>query len=174
LYHSFIKSAYRGAIITEISKLNQFNLQPYGSGNDATTAPIIATGEMWGNHCEYIYSNRHWARTVPQARMQGTNYPNVLSGLNCYFNAIENFNPILQADIWRWIPQGLPYDLVDANVESGLVNDLVNGYTNRLCFNALLANTQSIQVFGNTLLQQNANLQSNQVRQLFTSYNYGF
>jgi hypothetical protein len=121
-----------------------------------------------------MYSKRHWVPTVPQARMQGNNFFNVLGEANNYLRAIENFNPNLAADIWRWIPQGLPYDLVDANVESGLVNDLVNGYTNRLCFNALLANTQSIQVFGNTLLQQNANLQSNQVRQLFTSYNYGF
>ena len=50
---------------------------------------------MWGNHCEFIYSNRHWARTVPQARIQGVDFINAIGGLNCYLNAIENFNPKL-------------------------------------------------------------------------------
>jgi hypothetical protein len=39
-------TSYRNAIITELTKLNQADLQPYGTGNDASTAPIIATGEM--------------------------------------------------------------------------------------------------------------------------------
>ena len=168
--------AYRGAIITELSKLNQLNLQPYGSGNDATTAPIIATGEMWGNHCEFIYSNRHWARTVPQARIQGVDFINAIGGLNCYLNAIENFNPNAAADIWRWIPQGLPYDLGDdANDNINTVNrpiDNVFGYTNLQSFNALGSDILSIAAFRNRFILLNGNAQLTQVNQLFTQYGY--
>ncbi len=49
---------YRNAIANELTKLNQSNFHPYGTGNDQNNAPIIATGEMWGNHCEYIFANR--------------------------------------------------------------------------------------------------------------------
>jgi hypothetical protein len=51
-----------------------------------------------------MYSKRHWVPTVPQARMQGNNFFNVLGEANNYLRAIENFNPNLAADIWRWIP----------------------------------------------------------------------
>ena len=84
------------------------------------------------------------------------------------------FNPNAAADIWRWIPQGLPYDLVDASGEATPIVDNVNSYTNRLCYDALQSDVRSIQVFGNRILQQNINLQQMEVRQLFTNYRYAF
>ncbi|MEO7445028.1 MAG: hypothetical protein ABIT96_01940 [Ferruginibacter sp.] len=86
---------YRGAIINELTKLNQPELHPYGSGNDPATAPKLATGEMWGNHCEYIYTNRRYgnggtASLDFTAPMQNTNYNNdAATGLNAYLNALE-------------------------------------------------------------------------------------
>jgi hypothetical protein len=47
---------YVNAISTELTKLNQTEYWPYGTGNDFTTAPILATGEMWGNHVKKIYT----------------------------------------------------------------------------------------------------------------------
>ena len=131
---------------------------------------------MWGNHCEFIYSNRHWARTVPQARIQGVDFINAIGGLNCYLNAIENFNPNAAADIWRWIPQGLPYDLGDdANDNINTVNrpiDNVFGYTNLQSFNALGSDILSIAAFRNRFILLNGNAQLTQVNQLFTQYGY--
>ena len=99
---------------------------------------------------------------------------------NCYQYAIENFNPNAAADIWRLIPQGLPYDLVDDRNDNsflgglGLPIDFVNGVTNIQCFNALQTDVQSIPTFGNRLLQQIITTQQVQIRQLFTQYNYAF
>jgi hypothetical protein len=168
--------AYRGAIVVELSKTDQSNFHPYGTGNDANTAPIIATGEMWGNHCEYIYSNRHWGTTVPQARMQGNTFTNItIPGLNAYQAAIERFNPNDANDIWRWIPQGLPYDLGDNrndNVNIPTLNDNVLGYTNLQRFSALQVDIRSIPLYRQRLLQQNGNAQLANVNTLFLGYGY--
>lgn len=132
---------------------------------------------MWGNHCEYIYANQRYgnggtAASVFRAPMQGLLYANEF-GLNAYLNAIENFNPNAANDVHSWIPQGLPYDLFDNNVDfSTAVNDnVIAAYTNRNLFDALLPNTRSIPQYRISVLQIN-NLQAAAVNDLFTSYNY--
>jgi hypothetical protein len=170
---------YRDAIVTELSKRNQIDFHPYGTGNDATTAPIIALGEMWGNHCEKWYSERHYrngGNAAPNIRslMQGQFYfNNSVQGLNANFSAIESFDPDDLQDVHNWIPQGLPYDLFDnRNDLSTPVVDDVRNYTIEQTFNALLPGVRSIQAFRDVLLQQNGFIQQFQVNELFQQYGY--
>ncbi|MEJ7822824.1 MAG: hypothetical protein WKF85_10910 [Chitinophagaceae bacterium] len=140
---------------------------------------------MWGNHCKYIFTNRHYGNGGAigsfldggfTARLQGTDWENQANGLNAYLNAIENFNPIDPFDAHRWIPQGLPYDLIDNrndfNFNFNLPVDNVFGYTNQQCFDALQSDVRSIPAFRDRLLQQNENNQAANVTDLFFRYGY--
>ena len=78
----------------------------------------LTNTEMWGNHCLYVYANRHYgnggtAAANFTARMQGTDYQNIGGGLSAHLNAIENHNPNATNVNWPWIPEVLPYDLFD-------------------------------------------------------------
>lgn len=172
---------YRNAIVTELTKLNQSDFHPYGTGNDQSTAPVIATGEMWGNHIEKWYSERHYGNGGTAAAnfrsiLQGQLFSNnIFENLNANYWAIENFNPNRIQDVHRWIPQGLIYDLWDPRNDNnnplGMI-DNVNGYTINQSFNALQSDVRSIPAFRTRLLQQNANNQQLQVNALFNVYNY--
>ncbi len=170
---------YVNAITTEITKLNQSSYWPYGTGNDFNTAPIIATGEMWGNHIEKIYAERYFgnggaASANYSSLMQGTFYGNnAATGLNANLWAIESFDPHLASDVHKWIPQGLPYDLSDTRNEfpAPFINDNVSGFTNQQCYVALQG-VNSIPAYKANLLQRNGNTQVTQVNQLFNSYGY--
>lgn len=162
-----------------MSKLDQSAFHPYGTGGDTRSAPIIATGEMWGNHCGKWYSEKHYGNGGSVAssffsRIQGLNFfNNTIENINANFWAIESFNPNRSADIWRWIPQGLPYDLWDNRNDGGFpVIDAVNGFTINQKFNALQHDVRSITSFRDRLMQQNGNNQQIQVNQLFNEYNY--
>lgn len=173
---------YRNAIVTELSKLNQVDFHPYGTGNDQSTAPILATGEMWGNHVEKWYSERHYGNGGPVAanfisRLQGLAFSNnAASGLNANYWSIENFNPNRNQDVHRWIPQGIPYDLFDNRNDNLFIAtrpiDNANGFTLNQSFNALQSDVRSIPAFRDRLLQQNSNAQQVQVNQLFQQYGY--
>ena len=182
---------YRMAITVELSKLDQPDVQPYGTGNDGNTAPILATGEMWGNHCDKWYSERHYAGgTTPQnilSIIQGRLFVNAgsptttynglntnrIAGLNANYAAAESYNPTNLNAIWRWIPEGLCYDLFDTRNDAGApILDNATGFTINQCFNALQTDVQSIPAFRDRLLQQNGNLQQTQVTQLFQQYGY--
>ena len=140
---------------------------------------------MWGYHCEFIFTNRHYGNGGAfggfgvgfTALSQGIDWPNN-GGLNAYLNAVENFNPNLNnpnRDPWQWIPQGLPYDLFDDKNDAalgGFIIDNVAGYTAQQCFNALQSDVRTIPAFRNRLLQQNAFSQQSQVNALFNAYNY--
>jgi hypothetical protein len=172
--------AYRDAITLEISKFDQPEFRPYGTGADTRSAPIIATGEMWGNNCEKWYSERHYGNGGPVAATFFTTIQNTdntfsnftITGLNANYAALENFNPNRAQDKWRWIPQGLPYDLIDNRNDGFPVIDNVNGFTINQCFNALQPDVVSIPAFRDRLLFQNGNAQQVQVNQLFNAYNY--
>ena len=171
---------YRNAIVTELSKLNQVDFHPYGTGNDQSTAPILATGEMWGNHVEKWYSERHYGNGGAVAvnffsRLQGLAFSNdATSGLNANYWSIENFNPNRNQDVHRWIPQGLPYDLWDNRNEfpTPFIDDNATGFTINQSFNALQSDVHSISAFRDRLLQQNGNNQQVQVNTLINAYNY--
>lgn len=176
---------YRGAIAAELF-LGNPNTRPYGDGTE-TNAGAIALGEMWGNHCEYIYANRHYgtggnAAATFIARMQGAIWANPTTtltnvnttpNLNCYLAALESNNPNSVNDTWPWIPQGLPYDLFDdRNDFPTPINDNVAGYSYQQLFNGLQTDVRSIPAYRDRLLQLNGNNQQVQVNALFNAYNY--
>lgn len=173
---------YRLAVITELTKLNQTEVRPYGTGGDLSTAPIIATGEMWGNHCEKIYAERYFGNGGAAAaqfisRMQGIQYFNntaIIPNLNANLWSLERFNPNRVEDVHRWIPQGLPYDLLDNRNDfpTPFVNDNASGFTINQVFNALQPNIQSIPAFRDILLLNSGNVQQVEVNELFQQYGY--
>lgn len=159
------------------------NTQPYGDGTEAN-AGIVAVSEMWGYHCEHVFTNRHYgdggvSGPFPNgftAYLQGQDWENA-AGLNCYLNAIENHNPNISpfSDRHKWIPKGICYDLEDNRNDAafgGSVIDNVNAYNIGLCFSALQDDVRDVQKFRDRLLQQNSNLQAPNVYDLFFSYNY--
>lgn len=161
---------------------DQTNFHPYGTGNDANTAPILATGEMWGNHAEKWYSERHYGNGGAVAAsfvslLQNQFFSNnPAENLNANYWAIENFNPNRNQDVHRWIPQGLPYDLWDNRNDNQFItsrpNDNANGFAINQSFNALQPDVRSIPAFRERLLFQNANTQQLEVTQLFQQYGY--
>src|SRR5205809_7979991 len=61
------------------------------------------------------------------------------TGLNAHLNLLEDFSPARTNDPFRWIPQGLYYDLMDDRNDQAFgrinLNDVVTGYTNQQFFN---------------------------------------
>jgi len=92
--------------------------------------------------------------------------------LFCYLNVFEYFSPNRTADPFRWIPEGIYFDLFDARNEATLVIDDVTGYTNQQFFNALDNDIRSIPQFRTRLLIENSNNQAASVNALFGQYNY--
>jgi hypothetical protein len=177
---------YRTRISNELA--TTWFTDPYGDGTE-TNAGVVGLGEMWGNHCEKWFSERHYTSPIKETYsiLQGSIYVNdgslltnyagftttTIPGLNANFAAIENFNPNRPTDVHKWIPQGLCYDLIDIRNDAGSpVIDNVIGYTTQQCFNALQSDVRSLHDFRNRLLQQNGNNQQVQVNALFNEYNY--
>ncbi|HQV86512.1 MAG: hypothetical protein IPQ25_15605 [Chitinophagaceae bacterium] len=179
---------YRTRISNELAET--FGGDPYGDGTE-TNAGIVAVGEMWGNHCEKWFSERHYTNPARETISLGQNgiYINdgsalanyggyltfSLAGLNANFASIENFDPNRAADAHRWIPQGLCYDLFDPRNDAsfgGPLFDNVTGFTIQQCFNALQSDVRTIPAFRDRLLQQNGNNQQVQVNALVNAYNY--
>ena len=106
--------------------------------------------------------------------LQNLQFPNnFVPGLNANLSAIESFNPNRIQDVHRWIPQGLPYDLLDNLNDGGFpVTDNVVGYSINQVFNALQPNIRSIPVFRDRLLLNSGNNQQVEVNQLFQQYGY--
>jgi hypothetical protein len=103
--------------------------------------------------------------------------PIAFTGLNAHLNLLEDFSPNRPNDPFRWIPQGLYYDLVDNRNDNisfprrVLLDDNVNGYTNQQFFNALDGSTPTIVEYRTRLLQQTSN-NPNGVTQIFNFYGY--
>ena len=186
--------AYRARITGEL--ISSGFADPYGDGTE-TNAGVVAVGEMWGNHCEKLFSERHYANPLREtfSILQGIyvndgspifNYAGFntfrLGGLNANFAAIESFNPRINqffgttVDPHQWIPQGLPYDLLDNrndfNFSIALPVDNVVGFTAQQCFNALQGDVRTVPAFRDRLLQQNGNNQAAAVTDLFFRYGY--
>ena len=168
---------YRNNIINEL--ISSTGSDPYGNGQTANS-PLIATGEMWGNHCEKWYSERHYGNggalsATFQAVSQGQTFTNTsVAGLNANYASLERYDPNRTQDIYRWIPVGLPYDLFDNRNDfpTPAVSDNVNGFTIFQSFRALEPDVRTIPAYRDRLLLQNNNLQQTQVNQLFQQYGY--
>jgi len=152
---------------------------PYGDGSNQNDSPIIALGESWAYHIgQYLADKKYGASSVCSGE-QGTCYSNgYITGLNSHQIALENFDPTFTSDPFHWIPKGLYYDLMDTRNDIQAIpryinlDDQVSGYTNQEFFSAFSSSIQTLQSYKQNLLQQNNNIQSAQVLNLFQQYDY--
>lgn len=121
--------------------------------------------------------DRQYGANSTQVNKQGFAY--VTGGfpdptLTSHLNSIENFDPNrpVADDPFRWIPEGIFYDLIDTRNEDAPIIDRVNGYTDLQIFNALDADITSMPQYRERLIVENPNNQTAQVRNLFNQYRY--
>lgn len=154
---------------------------PYGTGDDGFISDYISLGESWAEHMGQTITDRaHGFASTGFVGQRTVSYFNdiPIPGLSSHLNYLEDFSPFRTIDPFRWIPDGLYYDLIDDRNDQlvpnprVLINDAVSGYTNQQMFNALDADVKSLQQFRIRLLQQNSNNQAAQVTQLFGAYGY--
>jgi hypothetical protein len=162
--------------------LNNFGTanSPYGNGT-SSNAPITALGESWAYHIGHFFTAARYGVQSPQFNEQSIGYVNnnPVAGLNSNLNLLEDFNPARNNDPFRWIPQGLFYDMIDNRNDNTavtpprvLLNDIVTGYTNLQFFNALDADINNLPAHRARLLTENGNNQAAGVNTIFTFYGY--
>jgi len=173
-YGNFIQSS-----INEIIANFGTEFSPYGQGNTGNS-PIIALYESWAYYMGHWLTNRKYGTLSGQFNEQGIGYVNnfPVNGINSNLNLLENFSPNRQNDPFRWIPQGLLYDLIDNRNDFAITGnplfpgDLVSNYTNQEFFNALDSDINSLPAFRIRLLNENNNNQAADVNALFAFYNF--
>ena len=136
--------------------------------------------ESWAYYMRHVMTERKYGIASPEFVEQFIGYNNnaPVFGLSSNLNLLEDFSPLRTDDPFRWIPQGMFYDLVDnrndniaANPPRVLLDDNVNGYTNQQFFNALDGGTISLTTYRDRLLQQTNNNPVG-VTQIFSFYGY--
>lgn len=146
---------------------------PYGTGI-TSNSPIIALSEAWGYHIGHFLAEQRYG-TAASCHLEQ------IGGVNCCYNTftghpnldvLENFNPNLSSDPFKWIPKGLMEDLIDDTPNEILVNDHVSGLTIQQIFTALQSDVSTMSQYKARLLQQIGNGQLTQINNLFSSYNY--
>lgn len=169
-WHEFVLSE-----LTETADNAGTQFDPYGQGN-TVRSPIIALGESWAYHYGRVLADRVYGINFSSNQVeQGQTYTNgnPVAGLSSHLNLLEDFDPVFRPnDPFRWIPQGIYYDMFDIRNENFPVFDQVSNYTNQQFFNALDADIFTLQNYRIRLLQENGNNQQNEVTQLFTNYGY--
>lgn len=91
---------------------------------------------------------------------------------------LEDFSPNRTNDPFRWIPQGLFYDLVDdrddfiQNPRRVPLNDAVSSYTIQQLFNAIDSDIANVPAYRVRLLQNNSNRDAAGITTIFSFYNY--
>jgi hypothetical protein len=156
-----------------------FTTSPYGTGT-TSNSPIIALGEGWAYHMGHFLTEKKYGIQSGVFIEQSNNYStnNPVAGLNSNLNLLEDFNPLSTNDVFRWIPQGLFYDLIDDRNDFGITanplhpGDLVTGYTNQQLFGAIDGDITTLQEFRIRLLNNSNNNQAANVINLFGFYNY--
>ena len=145
---------------------------PYGNGTTANS-PIIAVGESWAYHMGHFMTDLKYGANSPPFFEQGNRYENNIPvmGLSSNLNLLEDFNPNLGNDDFRWIPQGIYLDLIDVRNENIPIIDRVTGYTNQQFFNSLDLDITNMPDYRQRLLLENNNNQAAEVLNLFTQYN---
>jgi hypothetical protein len=152
---------------------------PYGNGNNGALSDIISLAESWAEHVAQVFSDIQYNGFITGKVKQGIGYVNnsPVFGLTSHLNAIEDFSPNRMNDPFRWIPEGIYYDMIDNRNDFAIAGiplpiDNVSGYTNFQFNNALDNDIKSMPEFRQRLLQENGNNQSTQIIQLFGQYNY--
>ncbi len=166
-YNLFVTS-----VINEVISNIGNGFAPYGNGSNSYSA-IIALGEGWAFHYGHFLADlRYGSQASCQSEQIGGS---TWCSSRPHLDVLENYDPNLPSDRFRWIPKGLMLDLIDTNNETRppqFVNDNVSGYTNQQIFNALESDVRSIPAFKDRLLQQNGNNQQNGVNILVQEYGY--
>jgi hypothetical protein len=147
---------------------------PYGNGTSVTTAPMIALGESWAYYMGHYLADRTYGTTASCQTEQagGTTWCKTNGTLHPHIDVVENFNPNLPSDPFKWIPKGLFQDLRDVTNEPTPILDQVSNYTNQQMFGAFLYNIYSLQDYRVKLLQMTTNSTSAFVPSLFSQYGY--
>jgi hypothetical protein len=148
---------------------------PYGTGDDGFLSDYISLAESWAEHVgqtfvDRAYGNNSTSFVGQRTTTYNNNWP--VPGLSSHLNYLENFDPNNLNDPFRWIPDGIYYDLLDARNEAFPVIDNVVGYTNQQFFAVLQPDVKSVSAFRERLLSQNGNNQAVEVNQLFNSYHH--
>lgn len=94
--------------------------------------------QSWAYHTGHFLTNTKYGASSGMFIEQGIGYTNSspVLGLNSNLNLLEDFSPLRTIGPFRWIPQGLYYDLMDDRNDFAItsnplhLNDLVFGYTN--------------------------------------------
>jgi hypothetical protein len=174
-WHEFVLSE-----LTETADNEGTQFDPYGQGN-TVRSPIIALGESWAYHYGRVLADRVYGINFSSDQVeQGQTYTNgfPVATLSSHLNLLEDFHPGRLNDPFRWIPQGVYYDMIDDRNDLTvpfprvLINDEVLNYTNLQFFNALDADINSLQAYRVRLLQENGNNQGAEVTNLFAAYGY--
>jgi hypothetical protein len=152
---------------------------PYGFGFDGDISAIISVGESWAEHVAQVFSDMRYNSVTSFKFKQNILYQNgnPVPGLGSHLNAIEDFSPNRLNDNFRWIPEGIYYDMIDNRndfVVSGspLPIDNVSNYTNQQLFQALDPDVRSMPQYKARVLLENSNNQSTQLIELFDQYHY--
>ncbi len=148
--------------------------RPYGTAT-GFYAGYIGLAESWAGYIGHTFTNSKYGNNSPQFNEQGNGYTldNPVFGLSSNLNLLEDFSPLRTNDPFRWIPQGLFYDLFDIRNETGNpIIDNVSNYTNQQLFDAIDSDIITMQEYRQRLIQENNNNQSAQVTNLFAQYNY--
>lgn len=146
---------------------------PYGDGSDNISSEYISVAESWAEHVARVMCDRRYGTNSTTVIKQNHTYSNIpVTGLSSHLNALEDFDPDrpVTDDPFRWIPEGLYFDMFDVINEANPVLDGVAGYTNRQFFDALDSDVRSMPEFRGRLLQENGFNQ--QVIDLFNEYHY--
>jgi len=152
---------------------------PYGTGDDGFLSGYISLAESWAEHVGQTIADRIYGLNSTALFRQGNTYTNnlIIPG-SSHINYLEDFSPFRTYDPFRWIPDGLYYDLIDDRNDLFAVplrvniNDAAFGYTNQQLFNALDADIKNLRDYRVRLLSQNGNSQATEVTQLFNGYGY--
>jgi hypothetical protein len=149
---------------------------PYGAGADGPHSEIISVGESWAEHVAQVFCDIQYSPVASAKIKQGNLYLNnfPVAGLSSHLNAIEDFSPNRTIDPFRWIPEGIYYDLIDNRNDNNfnviLPIDNAASYTNLQFFNALDTDVKSMPQFRTRFLAENGFNQA--VINLFTEYHY--
>ncbi|MDQ6608913.1 MAG: hypothetical protein M3Y85_03730 [Bacteroidota bacterium] len=155
------------------------NNSPYGLGDDGLISDYISLAESWAEHVGQTFTDRMYGLNSTLVFRQGLAYANndFIPG-SSHINYLEDFSPFRTNDPFRWIPDGLYYDLIDNRNDAASIplrvdiDDEVFGYTNQQLFNALDADVTSLIQYRIRFLNENGNNQAFEVTQLFNRYGY--
>ena len=160
---------------------------PYGNGTDGISSEYISVGESWAEHMARTMCDRQYGtNSRPFPDVAGNIYQNgtvsfnnqngTTTRLSSHLSYLELYDPNRAANPFRWIPEGIFYDLIDTRNEPSPVLDGVSNttvrFTNAQIWNALDADIRSMPQYRDRLIGENPNNQIAQVRALFAEYNY--